>query len=127
MIVADASAVVAALLHEGSARTQLAHKSLHAPHLLDSEVAHALRRHVARGELSSKAGWAALEALQLLGISRHPAFPVAARVWDLRDNLSAYDATYVALAEQLECSLVTGDAKLSRAPGLHCPITLLPN
>ena len=127
MIVVDASTVVAALLHRGLAREQLAREQLHAPHLLDTEVAHALRRRVAAGQLTADAGWTALHTLGRLGMTRHAGFPVAARVWELRDNVSAYDATYVALAEQLGCPLVTTDARLSKAPGLRCPVTLLPN
>jgi predicted nucleic acid-binding protein len=57
---------------------------------------------------------------------RYPVFGILDRVWQLRDNLSAYDATYVALAEQLGCALLTADQRLAGAPGLRCPITVVP-
>ena len=59
-------------------------------------------------------------------MTRYPVFALLDRVWELRDNLSAYDASYVALAELLGCSLLTADARLSRAPGIRCPITVVP-
>jgi predicted nucleic acid-binding protein len=59
-------------------------------------------------------------------MTRYPVFSLLDRVWELRDNLSAYDASYVALAELLDCSLLTADARLSRAPGIRCSITLVP-
>ena len=59
-------------------------------------------------------------------MTRYPVFSFLDRVWELRDNLSAYDASYVALAELLNCSLLTADARLSRAPGIRCPITVVP-
>ncbi len=64
--------------------------------------------------------------MRWLGITRHGTFSMLDRVWDLRHNLSADDAAYVALAEALQCPLVTGDARISRAPGLRCLITVLP-
>jgi len=61
-----------------------------------------------------------------LAITRHSTFPMLDRVWELRDNLTAYDAAYVALAEAFDCPLVTADARISRAPGLRCSVTVLP-
>jgi Predicted nucleic acid-binding protein, contains PIN domain len=71
-------------------------------------------------------GWTALDAFRRLGMTRYPVFSLLDRVWELRDNLSAYDASYVALAELLDCNLLTADARLSRAPGIRCSITLVP-
>jgi predicted nucleic acid-binding protein len=59
-------------------------------------------------------------------MTRYPAVSLAERVWHLRQNLSAYDATYVALAEHLSCGLLTADGRLSRAPGIGCPVTVIP-
>jgi len=59
-------------------------------------------------------------------MTRYPVFTLLERVWDLRENLSAYDASYVALAELLNCPLMTADARLSRAPGVRCSITVVP-
>ena len=59
-------------------------------------------------------------------MSRHPTFPLLHRVWELRDNLSAYDASYVALAEALGCPLVTADARITRATTIGCAVTLVP-
>lgn len=126
MIVVDASAALSALLNDGPARKVLANEQLHAPHLIDSEVANALRRRVAAEQISADAGWAALDAFRRLGMTRYPVFSILDRVWALRDNLSAYDASYVAVAELLDCNLLTADARLSRAPGIRCPITLVP-
>lgn len=126
MIVIDASAALSALLNAGPARQALSTQRLHAPHLIDSEVASGLRRRVAAGQLAAGAGWTALDTFRRLGMSRHATFPMLARVWELRDNLSAYDASYVALAELAGCALVTADARLSRAPGVACPVTVVP-
>lgn len=126
MIVVDASAALSALLNAGQARHALASEQLHAPHLIDSEVANGLRRRVANEQLGVDAGWTALDAFRRLGMTRYPVFSLLDRVWELRDNLSAYDASYVALAELLDCSLLTADARLSRAPGVRCPITVVP-
>lgn len=126
MIVVDASAALSALLNAGPARRALAREQLHAPHLIDSEVANALRRLVAAKQLDADVGWTALDGFRHLGMTRYPVFSLLDRVWELRDNLSAYDASYVALAELLDCELVTADARLSRAPGLRCPISVMP-
>lgn len=126
MIVVDASAVIAALLNDGPARQALSDQQLHAPHLIDTEVASGLRRKVIANEIPAVAGWAALDTLRRLGLTRYPGVGLLERVWALRENLSAYDATYVALAEDLACPLLTSDARLSRAPGIRCPVTVLP-
>ena len=126
MLVADASAVVAALLNARARSVLDGDLQVHAPHLMDSEVASAVRTRVRRGKLDGRAGWDLLEHYRRLGITRHSTFPMYDRIWELRNNLSAYDAAYVALAETLDCPLLTGDARISRAPGLRCPITLFP-
>ncbi|MGA2471325.1 MAG: type II toxin-antitoxin system VapC family toxin [Solirubrobacteraceae bacterium] len=126
MIVVDASAALSALLNAGPARRSLADEQLHAPHLIDSEVANGLRRRVAAAQLSVADGWSALNVWRSLGMTRYATFSLLDRVWELRENLSAYDASYVALAELLGCNLLTADARLSRAPGIRCAVTVLP-
>ena len=126
MIVVDASAALCALLARGPARQVLAVEQIHVPHLIDSEVANALRRKVAAREIDPRAGWSALDTWRHLGMTRYPTLGVLDRVWGLRDNLSAYDASYVALAEQLDCALVTADGRIAAAPGVRCPITVVP-
>jgi predicted nucleic acid-binding protein len=126
VIVVDASAALSAVLNRGPARRALAGEQLHAPHLIDSEIANGLGRRVAGGALSAADGWGALNAWRNLGMTRYPVFALLDRVWELRDNLSAYDASYVALAELLDCNLLTADSRLSRAPGIRCAITALP-
>jgi predicted nucleic acid-binding protein len=126
VIVVDASAALSALLNDGPARRLLAVEQLHAPHLIDSEVANVLRRKVATQQLDADAGWAALDAFRRLGMTRYPVFSLLDRVWELRNNLSAYDASYIAVAELLNCNVLTADARLSRASGIHCPITVVP-
>lgn len=126
MIVVDASAALAGLLNEGHARQLLATERLHAPHLIDSEVANALRRRVHASQVSATDGWTVLDTWRRLALTRYPAHGLLERIWALRENLSAYDATYVALAESLDCALVTADARLSNAPKVRCPITVVP-
>jgi predicted nucleic acid-binding protein len=126
VIVVDASVAVLGLLSDGAARAVLAAEALHAPHLVDSEVAHVLRRRTAAGALDPRDAWRALDTWQSLGVTRHGATPHLGRIWELRANVSAYDATYVALAEALDCALVTADGRLARAPGLRCAVTVLP-
>ena len=126
MIVVDSSAAIASLLNAGTARKALQDQQAHVPHLIDAEVASGLRRLVATGRLGADDGWAALDAWRRLGVTRHPVAGLLPRVWQLRENVSAYDATYVALAEMLDCSMVTADGRLSRAPGLRCTIAVVP-
>lgn len=123
MIVLDASAVLELLLSTELGRAiaiRIADPAvgLHAPHLVDVEVAQALRRYVQDGELDLGTARAALEDLRSLDLERHAHEPLLDRVWALRENLTAYDAVYVALAEALDAVLVTCDGRLARAPGV---------
>ena len=126
MIVLDASAALSGLLNAGPARESLASEQLHAPHLIDSEVASGLRRHASSHRIGADDAWAALDAWRRLGLTRYAMPGLLERVWELRENLSAYDAGYVALAESLGCSLITADARISLAPGVRCAITVVP-
>lgn len=90
---------------------------LHIPHLLDVEVAHAMRRLVKAGDLGPERVQQAFDDLMGLGLHRHPHHELLARIWEMRENLSAYDAVYVALAEALPAVLVTCDRPLGLAPG----------
>jgi predicted nucleic acid-binding protein len=130
VIVLDASAVVALLLN-GSAGRRVAEAivlpslSLHAPELLDIEVLQALRRYVRTGELTAERGGICVEALGQLDILRYGHADFAARVWALRENLTAYDAAYIALAEALDAPLLTLDARLATAPGHQAEVHLI--
>jgi predicted nucleic acid-binding protein len=122
VIVLDVSAVVELVL--GSPRGATVHariqhpgESLHAPHLLDVEVASVLRRYQLSGELSAEAGREALADLAGLDIARYPHDLLLPRVWELRTSVTAYDAVYLALAELLEAPLLTLDRRLARARG----------
>lgn len=126
MIVPDTSAALSALLNSGPARHALAEQQLHVPHLIDSEIANALRRGVAASRLEPGAAGAALDCWGRLGMTRYPVSHLLERIWELRENLSAHDASYVALAESLGCALLTADARLGRSPGLSCPVTVVP-
>lgn len=122
MIVADASLVIDALDGMGEARDVLGGDVVVVPHLIDAEVVHALRALVRRRRLSAGDAGVRLDAWMRLTAERMDAQPLIPRIWELRDVLSAYDATYVALAEALGCSLVTRDARIAGAPGLRCPV-----
>ncbi|GAY17113.1 type II toxin-antitoxin system VapC family toxin [Mycobacterium sp. shizuoka-1] len=126
MIVVDASAAVSALLNDGPARRVIAAGSLHAPHVVDAEVVSVLRRQVMVGLLAPGAARRALDVWTSLGLIRYAALPLLERVWELRSSVTAYDAMYVALAENLECALVTADTRLSGANGPRCVITVVP-
>ena len=71
-------------------------------------------------------GWRLFDVYRWMAITRHGVFALFDRIWELRDNLTAYDAAYVALAEAIDCPLVTADARLSRAAGLRCAVTVVP-
>ena len=104
----------------------LGDEELAAPHLIDSEVTHVLRSLVLRHSLSEEQGERALAGFTRLSITRIPADWLRWRMWALRHNLSAYDATYVALAEMSGATmLLTTDARLANAPGVRCDIQLL--
>src|SRR5262245_66406752 len=130
MIVIDASVAVDLVLNTGSSesirrRIAAERPSLHAPHRRDVEVAQVLRRYHRAGELSPTRGRAALDDLADLRLRRYPHSLVLPRAWELRGNLSAYDAVYVALAELLTAQLWTRDARLARAPGHRAQVTVV--
>jgi predicted nucleic acid-binding protein len=122
MLVIDASVLVDALLVAGPARARLASDNLQAPELIDAELLSVLRRLVLADKLQEAHALQALAAANQLGLRRHPSRSLWPRAWELRSNLSAYDALYVALAEQLDAPLLTADARLARAPGLRCAV-----
>jgi len=130
MIVLDASAALELVLGTQLGRligTRITDPAvgLHAPHLVDVEVAQALRRYVREGELDPAAAKIALDNLRALDLERHAHEPLLDRVWALRENLTAYDAVYVALAEALDAVLLTCDGGLARAPGVGTRIELV--
>ena len=129
MIVVDASALLEALLRTPAARAVEERlfepqQTLHAPHLLDIEVAQVIRRYAAKGEIDSKRGRAAAD-LADFPFRRYPHDFLLPRVWDLRNNLTAYDAVYVALAEALDAPLLTRDQRLAAAAGHHARVELV--
>lgn len=130
MIVLDASALLELLL--GTARGRKVARriadptlGLHAPQLADIEVAQALRRYVREGAIEPTVAEFALQGLSTLDVERHAHEPFLQRIWALRQNLTAYDAAYVALAEVLDAPLVTCDGRLARAPGLAARVEVL--
>lgn len=129
MIVIDASVVLEALLRTPAAKAVeeklFDGRTLHAPHLLDVEVAQVLGRYAARGEVDDERGRAALADLADLPVQRYPHDFLLPRVWELRSNLTAYDAVYVALAEALDAALLTRDARLATAAGHRAMIELV--
>jgi predicted nucleic acid-binding protein len=130
MIVLDASVVIELLLlspvgESIAERVLLQDESLHAPHLLDMEVAQVLRRLSQGGKVKPTRAQKALTDLSQLRIQRYPHTQLLERVWQLRANLTAYDAAYVALAEALGAPLLTRDRRMSSAPGIRAAIELL--
>ena len=129
MIVIDASVLAPALADDGAdgdrARERLRGESLAAPELVDLEVASVLRRASREGRLDERRARQALEDLARIPLGRASHRPLLGRVWELRENLTTYDAAYVAVAEALEVPLLTADQRLRRAPGTRCEIELL--
>ena len=123
-LVIDASTAVAALIDSGTdgrwAESLLAGDSLAAPHLLTAEASNILRRSALAGAISAQDASLAYSDLLDLRVELFPYAPFAARIWDLRDNVTCYDAWYVALAEALNAPLATLDARLARASGPRC-------
>ncbi len=129
MIVVDASAILEVLLRTPAAnpigrRLFSARETLHAPHLLDLEVAQVLRRYCAFGNLAAERGAEALEDLADFPLTRYPHEPFLKRIWELRGNVTAYDAVYLALAEALLAPLVTSDRALARSGGHRAQVEL---
>lgn len=125
MIVVDASAAVLGLLGDGDARRRLATERLAAPHLVDAELLHTVGRQLRRGAIEAAHASQAVRTWQRLGVQRFPVVGMLDRVWELRHNVTAYDATYVALAEELECPLLTADRRLVGATGPRCVFTVV--
>ncbi|WP_394764429.1 type II toxin-antitoxin system VapC family toxin [Phenylobacterium sp.] len=122
MIVVDASAALEVLLRGPAADALEARlfapgETLHAPHLIDLEVAQVLRRHTLAGRMTAGRAGEALDIWQAFTLRRWPHAALLPRAWALRETLTAYDAAYIALAEALDSPLLTTDAKLARAAG----------
>jgi predicted nucleic acid-binding protein len=127
VIVVDASAVIELLVNSAVAadirgRLFRAGETLHAPHVLDVEVLQVLRRYAYRGVLNEDRGSEALADFLALPIERYGHDLLAERIWEMRANLTAYDAAYVALAELLRAPLLTRDARLAKASRLSTGI-----
>jgi predicted nucleic acid-binding protein len=130
VIVLDASALIELLLDTPTGQLVAARiadptEGLHVPHLVDIEVVQALRRYVREGDLEAAAAELALDDLRALDLQRHAHEPLLERVWELRKNLTAYDAVYVALAEVLDGVVLTCDRPLSQAPGMARRVVLV--
>ncbi len=130
MIVVDASAMLEVLLRTAAAaaverRLFDVRETLHAPHLLDVEVAHVIRRYVLAGDFSAERGASALADLAAFPLRRYPHGLLLPRVWELRNNLTANDAVYVVLAELLGAPLLTRNRRLAAAAGHAATIELV--
>lgn len=130
MIVVDASIVLELLLRtsvalEVESRLFAPEVTLHAPHLLDVEVAQVLRRYHLAGDITAARGSEALSDFMDMSITRYPHNLFLSRMWELRDNVTAYEAAYVALAEALSAPLLTRDARLAAAPGHSASVEIM--
>lgn len=130
MIVLDASAAIEWLLRTSAAakidrRLFSPSASLHSPHLLDLEIAQVLRRYVRDKVITAERGREALGDLADLPLNRYPHDFLIPRVWELRTNLTAYDAVYVALAELLDAPLLTCDKGIASAPGHRATVEVI--
>ena len=129
-MVLDASGAIEFLLNTAAGKrlgARLADETVvvHVPHLIDLEIAQVLRRYARHGTLSTRTGMLALERWRSLDVQRYSHEPFLDRIWQLRDNVTAYDAVYVALAEALPAVLFTGDRKLAGTPGVNVAIELI--
>ena len=128
--VVDASAAVDALSGKDAVgialRARITQSTCHAPHLIDAEVGHTLRRAVYREEIKEETALTALHALPIIIAYRYPqSKEMTNRAWALRHTVTFYDGMYVALATVLGVPLLTADVRLSKAPGLTCPVELM--
>lgn len=130
MIVIDASALLEVLLQTPAApqiesRIFSPRETLHAPHLLDLEIAQVLRRYAAAGDLDADRAWEALTDLSDLPLTRYPHNLFLPRIWELRFTVTAYDAAYLALAEDLSAPFLTRDQRLASSSGHRATIEVL--
>ncbi|WP_441580841.1 type II toxin-antitoxin system VapC family toxin [Corynebacterium variabile] len=129
MIVVDAGVLVSALLDDHAdgdlARTRLRGEALHAPELIYPEVLSVIRRQVRSGKVDAQRAVLAVDDLAAVPLRVASHRSLIPRVWDLPDNLSSYDALYIALAETLDCPLLTIDTRMAHAPGIRCACELL--
>jgi predicted nucleic acid-binding protein len=129
VLVVDASVLAPALADDGPdgdrARARLRGESHAAPELIDLETTSVIRRQLRSGRMEPRRAGLALDDLVALPLGRAPHRPLLERCWELRDDLSVYDAAYVALAELLDAVLVTADTRLAHAAGLRCRLDLL--
>jgi predicted nucleic acid-binding protein len=129
VLVVDASVLVVALADDGSAgtvaRKRLVTERLAAPELIDLEVVSVLRRRVASGAFPAARARQAIADLRMMPLVRSPHGPLLERCWELRENVTVYDAAYVALAEALDAVLLTADQRLASAPGPRCTRELI--
>jgi predicted nucleic acid-binding protein len=129
LIVVDASLIAAALGDDGmdgrQSRARLSGERLAAPELIDLEVASVWRRLCAAGHLDPERADRALADLDALRLDRVSHRPLLRRCWELRANVTVYDAAYIALAEHLGATLLTADQHLANAPGTHCHVELM--
>lgn len=129
MLVVDASVLAPVVADAGSDgqrfRERLRGETLIGPDLLRVEVASVLRRHSGNGSLTAQQANAAIDDLLAFPITVYPTAPLLRRVWELRPNVTAYDACYVALAEAAGFPLLTADRRLANAPGLQCALEVL--
>ena len=130
MIVVDASVIIELLMRTASAarieaRLFRTDETLHAPHLIDAEVTQVLRRYHAMGEMGGERGMQAISMLGDMPVQRYAHGMLLPRAWQLRHNVSAYDAMYVALAELLDATLITCNARLTTSPMHHARMELI--
>jgi predicted nucleic acid-binding protein len=129
VIVVDASILATGLADDGPdgdrVRARLRGEQLMAPHIIDLEVTSVWRRLAAAGALGERRAALAVRDLESLRLERAAHRPLLARCWELRNNLTAYDASYVALAELMRVGLLTGDTRLGNAPGIRCDVEVL--
>jgi predicted nucleic acid-binding protein len=130
MIVIDASALIEILLQTSrssrvAARLTRRPGAVSAPHLIDLEVAQVVRRYTRAGDITQERGREALEDLSTFPLTRYRHDLLIQRIWELRDNLTAYDAAYVVLAEALAAPLITCDGRLAAASGHRARVEVL--